>query len=225
MSTDDRKDVKFRAPVDDAAESGEPSSAHEVPASADLPSVRFCEPPHPAVLPEAKLLLQCRFTQHRRGGPGGQHRNKVSTAITVLHEPSSISAEASERRDQVQNRRQAILRLRIRLAISVRSSPAPQIQIGDQMRPAMPLDPLPETIRERYRDTPLKLALSNADRPAVLALLLDDLYWAGGVPAGVARQWAVSASAIVQFLALQPAALQLVNRWRSELGRHPLKSS
>jgi hypothetical protein len=81
--------------------------------------------PHPCQLSEAKLLSQCRIEFTRRGGPGGQHRNKVESAVVLIHEPTQILAEASERRDQSQNRRVALGRLRRQLSWLVRSVPCP----------------------------------------------------------------------------------------------------
>ncbi len=75
---------------------------------------------HPAELDDETLLRFCRETRTRRGGPGGQHRNKVETAIVLLHEPTGITAEASERRSQAENRRVSLLRLRLSLAIECR---------------------------------------------------------------------------------------------------------
>jgi len=87
---------------------------------------------HPADLDDEKLLRFCRETRTRRGGPGGQHRNKVETAIVLLHEPTGITAEASERRSQAENRRVALLRLRLNLAIECRvvrnKAPSPRWQ-------------------------------------------------------------------------------------------------
>ena len=77
---------------------------------------------HPAQLPPEMLLKDCQVTRTRGSGPGGQHRNKVETAIVVEHLPSGLRGEASERRSQDQNRRQAIHRLRIKLAIGERRS-------------------------------------------------------------------------------------------------------
>lgn len=65
---------------------------------------------HPACLPAAELLAAHDETRTRRSGPGGQHRNKVETAVVLLHQPTGIKAEASERRSKAENRRVALRR-------------------------------------------------------------------------------------------------------------------
>lgn len=47
----------------------------------------------------------------RSGGPGGQHVNKVSTAIRAKHLPSGLSVLASDSRSQLQNKKLAKERL------------------------------------------------------------------------------------------------------------------
>ena len=48
---------------------------------------------------------------YRSSGPGGQHKNKTSTAVRIRHIPTGIVAQASERRSQHLNREIAMQRL------------------------------------------------------------------------------------------------------------------
>jgi protein subunit release factor B len=47
----------------------------------------------------------------RSSGPGGQHVNKVSTAVTLRHPPSGISVTVQDSRSQARNRQLALERL------------------------------------------------------------------------------------------------------------------
>jgi protein subunit release factor B len=47
----------------------------------------------------------------RSSGPGGQHVNKVSTAVTLRHRPSGVSVTVQDSRSQAINRRIARERL------------------------------------------------------------------------------------------------------------------
>ena len=66
-------------------------------------------------LDDDTLLGQCEVQVHRAGGPGGQHRNKVETAIRLVHTPSGVVAEGKDQRSRTQNLRAALGRLREKL--------------------------------------------------------------------------------------------------------------
>ena len=54
-------------------------------------------------------------TTFRASGPGGQHRNKTSSAVRIKHLPTGVIAIAAESRSQHRNRLVALERLRSRL--------------------------------------------------------------------------------------------------------------
>src|SRR5690606_15091114 len=86
-----------------------------------------CRPPrrdamaHPATLSDEDLLKECQIGKGRSSGPGGQHRNKVETQVTITHLPTGVTARAGERRSAEENKRVAIRRLRLALAVEVRT--------------------------------------------------------------------------------------------------------
>jgi len=53
----------------------------------------------------------------RAGGPGGQHRNKTETGVRIVHPPSGVTVQATERRSQSQNRELAFERLAEKLRL------------------------------------------------------------------------------------------------------------
>lgn len=72
------------------------------------------------VLDDESLLGQCRVQTYRSSGPGGQHRNKVSSAVRLRHEPTGITVHAEKSRSQHDNKRLAVQQLRMNIACRLR---------------------------------------------------------------------------------------------------------
>ncbi len=73
-------------------------------------------------LDDAAMLAQCDLHTYKSSGPGGQHRNKVSSAIRLKHRPTGISAHGDDSRSQHENKRLAISRLRMNIACQLRQA-------------------------------------------------------------------------------------------------------
>ena len=165
---------------------------------------------HPAALPEKTLLAECDTTFGRRGGPGGQHRNKVETAVILLHRPTGVRAEANERRSQGANRLIALERLRIQLALEVRSN----IEKDKELSPLWV---------SRLRGKQIEISRKHADFPALLAEALDRIAVCSADVRLAAEKMKTNTSQMIRFLKKEPKGLTLVNRLRSEQGMPPLK--
>jgi hypothetical protein len=164
---------------------------------------------HPAALPDGEILADCVFTFLRRGGPGGQHRNKVETAAIVTHRPTDLSAEAGERRSQAENRRRALFRLRVKLALECRQSVAAK-QAPSSLWQA-------RCLRGRVSINP-----AHGDFPAILAEALDFVAGRDFDVRAAAAELGCTTSQLVKLLALEPRALAGVNAHRRLLGLKPL---
>lgn len=156
-----------------------------------------------------QILAECDVRRLRRSGPGGQHRNKVETAISLHHLPTGTRAEASERRSQAQNRSVALFRLRVNLAMEVRCRCGP--------------DHVPSTLWQSRCGGGLKVSASHEDFPALLAEALDVLAALDADPKRSAARLNCTPSQLVRLLKLDPRALLLVNQWRKDRQLHALR--
>lgn len=158
---------------------------------------------------DARLLAECEVHRHRAGGPGGQHRNKVSTAIRLCHKPSGLVTISAEGRSQHENKLRALKRLRTTIALAARL-------------------PLPETIAwpptVHVTEGRLRVNDKNPGIHHVIALVLDALAASDGRLADAAGCLGLTTSSLKRFLSSHPKAWREAARVCREAGRPPLRA-
>jgi peptide chain release factor-like protein len=157
---------------------------------------------------DLKLAPECDIHIYKASGPGGQKRNKTSSAIKLHHLPSDITVIAAESRSQHENRVKAYKRLRAAIAIRVRA-------------------PLPEEVEwpEKVNVTGrlLKVNRKNPFYNHIVALVLDALEEYKGKLKGTSAFLGISSSSMTRFLAENPRAWKEANSIRKTYNLAPLK--
>lgn len=168
-------------------------------------------PTHPAALDADALLLQCKLEHKSSGGPGGQHRNRNRNAVWLTHTPTDLHAHAADHRLTEDNKRVAVRRLRLELAIHHRVAvPAGEIRS--------------DLWRERTKSGRIVLAFKHHDYPTMLAEALDVLDASGYEPRKAGTRLSVSPSQLIRMIADHPPALAMVNERRRKNGDHELRA-
>jgi hypothetical protein len=130
--------------------------------------------------------------------------------VALLHKPSGVEAEASERRSQAENQTVALFRLRINLALEVRQP--------------VETDVAPSSLwQSRLVGGKIGVSESHEDFPTILAEVLDILAAHQAEVKTAAGQLGCTASQLVKFLKQEHRAFLLVNQWRETRNLHRLQ--
>ena len=171
-------------------------------------------------LDDHALLAQCTAKAHRSSGPGGQHRNKVSTAIALHHAATGITAHATDSRSQQLNRRNALKRLRMKIAcqhrrpVDARDGDVPEVVAGCLFVP-----------RKVKAAAARRLQVGRKDHRywQVVAFLLDLLEACGGRLSEAASRLQVATSNLAAVLKEDRHGCTAATEIRKRHGLGPLK--
>lgn len=164
------------------------------------------------LLDDQTLVQQCSVDHYRSSGPGGQKRNKTSSAVRLRHHPTGLAVTAADDRSQRVNTVRAVRRLREAIALHVRA----------------------ELDLERYRPSALlascitpdgRVAVGKRDGRyySVVREVLDVLAACGMRVSGAAVRVGVSTAHLVKFIQNDPKMWERVNQMRADAGVKPLR--
>lgn len=162
------------------------------------------------LLRDHQLLRQCEVDTFRASGPGGQKRNKTSSAVRIRHQPTGIIVTATESRSQHENRARALKRLRESLALTQRN----------------PIDACSGTpafiAKALQQPAGLRISPRHEDYLLVVQHVLDLILACRGSISDAAERLGISTGQVVRFLRQDDKLWAQTNRLRTELGLHML---
>jgi hypothetical protein len=168
-------------------------------------------------LTEEQLLGQCEVDTYRASGPGGQKRNKTSSAVRLRHTPTGLIVIAEESRSQHENKAKALKRLWKELFLRLR----------DEL-PAAGTTPeaiaaLPDYAQARGADGRLHLSAKDPRFWQAVGVILDVLTACEARVADAANLLGTSTGNLIDFLQTDPKVWQEANRIRTVFGQKPLR--
>ena len=159
-----------------------------------------------AGLSDAVLLSQCEVDTYRASGPGGQKRNKTSSAVRLRHGPTGIIVIAEESRSQHANKAKAVVRLRQAFYLHWRND------CRAEAKPNIGND-----------DGRIDLRIKDPRFWPAVGVALDVLTACAGQVSTVAERLGTTTANLVDFLQTEPKVWQEANRIRMEFGLKALK--
>ncbi|MBA4064714.1 MAG: peptide chain release factor-like protein [Isosphaera sp.] len=167
-------------------------------------------------LTEDQLLAQCDVDTYRASGPGGQKRNKTSSAVRLRHPPTGLLVIAEESRSQHENKAAAARRLWRALFLHLRDG----LPAG---RTPEAVAAHPDYAAARGPDGRLHLSAKDPRFWPAVGVVLDVLAACEARVADAAALLGVSTGNLVDFLRTDPKVWQEANRTRAAFGHNSLK--
>lgn len=162
-------------------------------------------------LTDSQLLSQCAVDTYRASGPGGQKRNKTSSAVRIRHLPSGLIVIAEESRSQHENRVRALKRLRQALVLKIREAPA-----ADALAPT-------GEFRQSLANGRLHLGRKDPRFWPAVGLVLDVLQSVDARVSEAAALLGISTANLIEFLAVEPKVWDQANQLRAHFSHKPLR--
>lgn len=169
-----------------------------------------------AALSDERLLAQCEVDLYRASGPGGQKRNKTSSAVRIRHPASSLLVIAEESRSQHENRARALRRLRQAFYLKLRTAiPAEDLT-------AEKLAAHPEYAPARNSEGRLHLSVRDPRYWPAVGVVLDVLAAVEARLSEAAQILGTTTGNLGDFLRSEDKVWEQANLLRIQYGHKPL---
>jgi hypothetical protein len=166
-----------------------------------------------AALPDPLLLAQCEVDTYRASGPGGQKRNKTSSAVRLRHLPTGLLVIGEESRSQHENKAKCLKRLRQALYLHLRDPITPDL---------IPVHP--DLVAAKDADGRLHLRERDPRFWPLAGVILDVLTITEGQVSTAAELVGTSTANLIDFLQTDPKLWQEANHLRAAFGLKGLKT-
>lgn len=170
-----------------------------------------------SALTEDQLLAQCEVDTYRASGPGGQKRNKTSSAVRLRHPPTGLLVIAEESRSQHENKAKALKRLWQSLFLHLRD------ELPESARTPEALAVHPDYAPARGADGRLHISTKNPAFWPAVGVVFDVLSACEARVADAAALLGTSTGNLIDFLQTDPRVWQEANRVRAAFGQKPLR--
>lgn len=170
-------------------------------------------------LTDEQLLRQCEVDTYRASGPGGQKRNKTSSAVRLRHPPTGLIVIAEESRSQHENRAKALRRLRQALYLKVRDP------LTTEALAAANIQTRPELISIRNDAGGLEVGRKDPRFWPLIGLVLDVLHSSQARVSKTAELLGISTGQLIDLLQKSPPVWEQANQLRTRFGHKPLKDT
>jgi hypothetical protein len=168
-------------------------------------------------LTDDQLLAQCEVDTYRASGPGGQKRNKTSSAVRLRHLPSTLLVIAEESRSQHENKARALRRLRRALYLELRRP----LTADDLVPEKLAADP--EYGPARDGEGRLHLGVKDPRFWPAAGVVLDVLAAVEGRLSDAAAALGTTTANLGDFLQSDDKVHEQANRLRARFGHKPLR--
>ena len=168
-------------------------------------------------LTEDQLLAQCEVDTYRASGPGGQKRNKTSSAVRLRHPPTGLIVIAEESRSQHENKAKALKRMWQGLFLHLRDD------LPEDARTPDAIGIHPDYASARARDGRLQMSAKNPLFWPAVGVVLDVLTACESRVGDTAALLGISTGNLIDFLQTDPKVWQEANRIRTTFAQKPLR--